>query len=178
MPFQIRHRTNCWYGNQHTTTKHSQYFYILFHPNSPSPIIDLHCPPFPPYVPIKMSVSVVKSVALLSTMLLASAQLSSVPRRLRRGTVAIMNEENAGAEFTAKHAHEGEFGRIRQLDELSMSMPVSSLSMNLAIGADESDSPTYVPTFWPTYVPTSGQSLSMQVLASDELVVSADLFCS
>jgi hypothetical protein len=41
-----------------------------------------------------MSMSLIRNATLFSTLLLASAQMSSIPRRLRRGNVAAVAGEN------------------------------------------------------------------------------------
>lgn len=64
--------------------------------------------------PIKMSA--MKCITLVSTLLLASAQLSTFPRRLRRGALSSSQEK--------------EFGR--QLEDMSMSLSMpSSMSVDL-----------------------------------------------
>jgi hypothetical protein len=114
-------------------------------------------------VPIKMSPTFVKSITLLSTVLLVSAQLSTLPRRLRRGSLTAVEQSNE-LDFAAE---EKEFGRERQLENFSLSMSMS-LSVDLepagmdfseldtaSMPVDEESSPTYQPSYWPTYYPST-----------------------
>lgn len=98
-------------------------------------------------------------------MLLVSAQLSTLPRRLRRGSLTAVEQSNE-LDFAAE---EKEFGRERHLENFSLSMPMSmSLSVDLepagmdfseldtaSMPVDEESSPTYQPSYWPTYYPST-----------------------
>ena len=110
-----------------------------------------------------MSTPLMKSI-LLSTVLMASAQLSTLPRRLRRGNAAAPTENEL--EFAS--AQEKEFGRARDLEVLSFSMSVSmsvdlqqngflpiDFSNDLSMPSDETSTPTYEPSYFPTSVPTT-----------------------
>ena len=106
------------------------------------------------------------TIGLLSTMLLASAQLSTIPRRLRRGSAA-KEQEFQRYNFVNE---EDEFGRARDLEGLSFSMSVS-MSVDLTqsgmdflpvVFDDDDDTEdndpsetTLAPSYWPTYYPTA-----------------------
>ena len=90
---------------------------------------------------------------ILSSVLLASAQLSNIPRRqmrLRRGGDAVRMESEI------ESAAEKEFGRARELEQLSLSISISmSLDLEPAgMFEDEMSSPTHVPSYVPTSPPS------------------------
>eukprot|EP00804_Cyclotella_cryptica_P008799 CCRYP_015630-RB/>CCRYP_015630-RB protein AED:0.10 eAED:0.10 QI:102/1/1/1/0.8/0.83/6/374/178 len=107
-----------------------------------------------------MSGPLVKSLTLLSALLLTSAQLATFPRRLRRGSVSLDNEGGNGPQFAVRA--KGEFGRARQLDSLSVSMTAASISFSLDLEPaamefdieDETSMAAVTPTYYPSYVPT------------------------
>jgi len=115
-----------------------------------------------------MSMSLIRNATLFSTLLLASAQMSSIPRRLRRGNVAAVARENENSMIIRE---EKEFGRQRQLEDMSMSTPIDLIPSGFEVSsmdfsdADESivtgeptGSPTYYPSYYPTYYPTSSHT--------------------
>ncbi|KAL7515402.1 hypothetical protein ACHAXN_013411 [Cyclotella atomus] len=101
--------------------------------------------------------STIKCITFVSTLLLASAQVSTLPRRLRRGAV-VSSETN-------ELVQDKEFGR--QLEEMSMSLSMpSSMSVDLQqagiefMPIDETasmaeEATTAEPSYYPTYLPTS-----------------------
>ena len=107
-----------------------------------------------------MSGHLVRSLTLLSTLLMASSQLATFPKRLRRGSAALDIEEGNELQFAVNV--KGEFGRARQLDSFSMSMTVTSISLSLDLEPaamefnfeEETSMATVTPTYYPSYVPT------------------------
>lgn len=105
-----------------------------------------------------MSGHLLNCLILLST--LASAQLATFPKRLRRGSAALNVEE--GNELQVVANFKGEFGRARQLDSFSMSMTITSISLSLDLEPaamefdikDGTSMATVAPTYYPSYVPT------------------------